>query len=103
MMTSLVIMKNIPVTELKARLSHYLREVRMGGEVQVLDRGVPVARIVPIVEIGVAGETAARDRLIEQGVLRAGAGFSSDLLEEAPLQLPGGLADALESEREDRL
>jgi prevent-host-death family protein len=102
-MTILVIMKNIPVTELKARLSQYLRAVRMGEEVQVLDRGVPVARLVPILEIEKGGDEAARDRLIQEGVLRGGTGFSPALLEEAPFQIPGGFADSLESEREDRL
>ena len=35
------------IADLKARLSHYLRGVRRGGEVVVLDRETPVARIVP--------------------------------------------------------
>jgi prevent-host-death family protein len=35
------------IADLKARLSHYLRGVRRGGQVVVLDRDTPVARIVP--------------------------------------------------------
>ena len=35
------------VAELKNRLSAYLREVRNGGEVVVLDRTQPIAKIVP--------------------------------------------------------
>ncbi len=37
----------VSITDLKARLSHYLRAVRAGEEVRVLDRRRPVARIVP--------------------------------------------------------
>jgi prevent-host-death family protein len=40
-------MKNIGVAELKARLSEYLRIARKGGEITVMDRDQPIARIVP--------------------------------------------------------
>ena len=38
------------VSELKARLSAYLAEVRVGGEVLVYDRTTPIARLVPVKE-----------------------------------------------------
>ena len=38
----------IGVAELKARLSHYLRRVRRGETITVLDRETEVARIVPL-------------------------------------------------------
>ena len=41
-------MKTAPVTDLKNRLSHYLRLVARGETVTVLDRGRPVAQITPI-------------------------------------------------------
>lgn len=37
---------NVAVTELRARLSHWLGRVQNGEEVVVTDRGVPVARIL---------------------------------------------------------
>jgi len=37
-------METASVSELKAHLSKYLRMVRRGGEVQILDHGRPVAR-----------------------------------------------------------
>lgn len=37
------LMTTVSISELKANLSRYVREVRRGGEVQVLDRGKPVA------------------------------------------------------------
>lgn len=40
-------MSKIGVAELKARLSEYLRIARKGGEVTVMDRDQPIARIVP--------------------------------------------------------
>ena len=42
-----VVMKAVGIAELKARLSEHLRAVRKGRTLTVLDRGTPVARIVP--------------------------------------------------------
>jgi len=41
-------MKAVGIAELKARLSEYLRSVRRGHPVTILDRRTPIARIVPI-------------------------------------------------------
>lgn len=41
-------MKEVRIAELKARLSEYLRAVRRGETISVLDRDTPVARIVPV-------------------------------------------------------
>ena len=38
------------ISQLKARLSAYLHGVRKGGELVVMDRKTPVARIVPFDE-----------------------------------------------------
>ncbi|MBI1852775.1 MAG: type II toxin-antitoxin system prevent-host-death family antitoxin [Planctomycetes bacterium] len=40
-------MKSVRIAELKARLSAYLRGVRNGHPLTVLDRDTPIARIVP--------------------------------------------------------
>jgi prevent-host-death family protein len=40
-------MKQVRIAELKARLSEYLRLVRRGETIAVLDRETPVAQIVP--------------------------------------------------------
>ncbi len=40
-------MKTANVSELKARLSSYLAEVRKGNTVVVLDRRTPIARLIP--------------------------------------------------------
>jgi prevent-host-death family protein len=41
-------MKQVRIAELKARLSEYLRAVRRGESIAVLDRETPVAQIVPV-------------------------------------------------------
>lgn len=43
-------MKQVRIAELKSRLSEYIRAVRNGETIAVLDRDTPVARIVPIRE-----------------------------------------------------
>jgi len=43
-------MTRVKVSELKARLSAYLADVRAGGEVLVCDRTTPIARLVPVDE-----------------------------------------------------
>ncbi len=44
------VMKSAKVSELKAKLSAYLAEVRNGGTVVVYDRNTPIARLVPFHE-----------------------------------------------------
>ena len=42
------VVKNVRIAELKSRLSEYLRAVRGGETIAVLDRETPVAEIVPV-------------------------------------------------------
>ena len=86
----------VSVSDLKANLSRYLREVRRGGEIQVTDRGTPVARLVPPAE----PEDERLSRLIKLGVLRAGQGDAAAVLDEPPLDIPTSLSEALADERE---
>jgi prevent-host-death family protein len=65
-------MKTAPISELKARLSEYLNQVKSGTEVLVTDRGKPVARIIPI-----SGKRRPRQSLAKmerEGLLKLGAG-----------------------------
>jgi prevent-host-death family protein len=41
-------MKEVRIAELKAHLSEYIRAVRNGETISVLDRDTPVAQIVPV-------------------------------------------------------
>ena len=41
-------MKQVRIADLKARLSEYLRAVRGGESIAVLDRDTPVAQLIPV-------------------------------------------------------
>ena len=41
-------MKHVRIADLKSHLSEYLRAVRRGETISVLDRDTPVAQIVPL-------------------------------------------------------
>jgi prevent-host-death family protein len=43
-----IVMKQVRIAELKAKLSEYLRAVRRGETITVLDRETPVAQVVPV-------------------------------------------------------
>ena len=65
-------MKTAPVSELKARLSEYLNQVKAGMEVLITDRGKPVARLVPISRSKDLKESLVR--MEKQGLIRLGSG-----------------------------
>jgi len=77
------------VVDLKARLSEHLRQVKSGHELIVTERGVPVARLLPLDD----GErrSTRRFRLTRSGVLKPGRGKLPALLKRAP---EGGSAGA---------
>ena len=45
-------MIRVNISEIKNRLSHYLRLVRGGEEIEILDRKTPLARIVHVSQAG---------------------------------------------------
>ena len=61
-------MATASISETKAKLSALLDRVRAGESVTITDRGVPVAQIVPLVEMD-AAESEARVRRLEQAGL----------------------------------
>jgi prevent-host-death family protein len=63
-------MKRVKISELKAKLSAYLRNVRNGETVLVMDRTTPIAKLTPIeppedevVIVGPSGPTPALKKL----------------------------------------
>ena len=81
------------VAQLKARLSEYVRQVKSGAEVVITERGVPVARLVPL---DPDERRASREqRLIRSGVLRPATNQSMKL--NAPEGDPAIGAAALEA------
>lgn len=93
-------MDTVSISALKANLSRYLRHVRRGGEVQILDRGVPVARLIATRRVG---DDAVRDRLVGDGLLRPRAGPATSILDDPPVKLSTSIAQALAEDRIDRL
>ena len=93
-------MKTAGVADLKAHLSRHLRVVRAGEEVVITDRGVPVAKLVPL--DGEARRGSRRQRLIGAGALIPGRGRIRASLLRPPTgpRLGTGLLRALLDERE---
>lgn len=96
-------MRTASVTELKANLSRYLRMVRRGSEIEILERGVPIARLVGLVNGTESANEEHLERLVHAGLLRRGIGGLDWLLEETPIRAPGAqVSEALDQDREDR-
>jgi prevent-host-death family protein len=90
---------SVAVAELKARLSHYLRQVKAGREFVVTERGRVVAQLIPAARS--AEQPAKLRELAERGAVR----LPSRTLEEAfwdrprPADPQERLLDALFEER----
>lgn len=94
-------MKTTAISELKAHLSDYLKQVKSGNEVLVTDRGKPVARIVPI-----SSKTLSREsfsRMEKEGLIKLGSGkLPNDFWTMPRAEDPQGLVlKALLEEREN--
>jgi prevent-host-death family protein len=101
--TMMVTMKTIGVAELKTHLSRYLDLVKGGAEVVVTERGVAVAKLVPL--RGTGGDQARRQRLARTGALQLGSGRLPPDLLRSPKGRPVGalvLEALLEERREGR-
>ena len=92
-------MKRAKIGDLRNHLSRYLDHVRGGGEVLVLDRDRPIARIVGA--LAAAGATDGRlARLERRGLVRVGTGGLPDWLGRSkPARLRGGVLRDLLAER----
>ncbi len=82
--------QSVQISQLKARLSEYLRFVRKGGELVVMDRKTPVARVLPY--------EAGPHRLERRLPLPDATPLSELALPPFPVAVP----DALQFLREDR-
>jgi len=65
-------MKTAAVSELKAKLSEFLSQVKAGNEVVVTDRGKPVAKLVPVSASGLTRESLRS--MERQGLIKIGSG-----------------------------
>ena len=97
-------MQSVSVSELKAHLSRYLRMVKRGSEVQVVERGTPVARLIGLARVSADSDRERVARLTEAGVLRRGSGDLRWLLDEPVRgETAADVAGALDEDREDRV
>lgn len=65
-------MKITAISDLKARLSEYLNQVKAGTEILITDRGKPVARLIPLSRSKDFKESLVR--MEKQGLVRIGSG-----------------------------
>ena len=93
-------MEKATISELRKHLSAYLKKVRAGESVLILDRNRPVARLV-----GVAAHDPADDRLARlesEGLVRRALGpIPRELLEEPPPKPGKSVLEALIGERRE--
>lgn len=97
-------MKRARISELREHLSRYLEQVRRGETIEVVDRDVPVARVVPAVPGSRKGrqrEEALIKRLLASGHVKSGPlrGVPEILKRLPPGPTKSGVLEALLSER----
>jgi prevent-host-death family protein len=91
-------MRTAPVSDLKSRLSHYLRLVARGESVTILDRGRPVAQLVRV-----AAGDAELDALVAAGLARPPTSrLPKDFLTRKLPKAVSSVQRALLDERADR-
>ena len=99
-------MKSATIAKFRNNLSRYLHDVRRGETVEILDRDVPVARVVGIAPPGPdatpAEEEARLQRLERKGIIKRGTGkvppgFFDGFPPEGPF--PPSAVEALLDER----
>ena len=95
-------MRQVSITQLKNRLSHYLRLVKRGETIEILEHSVPVARLEGLQ--GRAEQSSAHlERLRRDGIVRpARRRAGTDLVQEPPIPCRGDAAQAVVDERGDR-
>ena len=98
----MVTVKTTGIAKLKTHLSRYLEQVKSGDEIVITERGIPVAKLVPLG----SGERreSRRERLARAGLLQLGRGrLRASLLKPppGPRRVGRGVLDALLAERRD--
>jgi antitoxin (DNA-binding transcriptional repressor) of toxin-antitoxin stability system len=99
-------MAMVRIADLKNNLSRHMAVVKRGGQITVLERDTPVARIIPFNPAegadGEASEPAVAERmsdLARQGVLTLGDAPAARawLAAHRPLRLPKGATGAVQT------
>jgi prevent-host-death family protein len=91
-------MEKVTISELKNQLSAFLKKVRAGESVLILDRNRPVARLESVERGGLVDERLAR--LESEGLLRRPTQpFPKNILQEPPIEVRESVLDTLIEER----
>ncbi len=93
-------MKTVSVSEAKNALSALLQEVRGGASIVITDRGVPVARLAPLVQP--AGVPAAAIELAQRGRLLLPARAPKAAWLRLPMAVPVRGASAVRALLDER-
>jgi len=96
-------MERARISQIRDHLSRYLDRVREGGEVLILDRNRPIARIVPAGggRSAVPADAERLEELERRGLIRRGRGRLPPAVSKGqPVKVRGSaLADLLEERR----
>ena len=93
-------MEKVTISQLKNHLSAFLKKVRAGESVLILDRNRPVARLVSVARQDPADARLAR--LESEGLVRRALGpIPKELLEEPPPKPGKSVLEALIEERRE--
>lgn len=100
-------MIRVNVSEIKNRLSYYLRLVRGGEQIEILDRKTPLARIIHVSQAATdSNETPWIEEMQQLGIVAPPKikGFPPELLAKEELILTGkqGTPEVLEALLEER-
>ncbi|MDI3279808.1 MAG: type II toxin-antitoxin system prevent-host-death family antitoxin [Bacillota bacterium] len=88
-------MEEVGVRKIKVHLSQYLRRVKQGESLIITERGIPVARLVPIK----AGLPTAVDVLIQNGLASWRGGKPKGSIAPPPVVPGHAVADAVAEDR----
>lgn len=86
------------IREMRQNFSVFLKRVKAGETLEVLERGRPVALLIPR-----PWDSSPLDRLVASGRARPPAGHLGELGPPPRLRLPMSLSQALAAGREERL
>jgi prevent-host-death family protein len=84
---------DVAVSKLRAELSGWIEHVRNGGEIVVTDRGVPVARIMPI------DSTPLLERLVAEGVISKPKVAKRPITRDQLVKARGSVSDFVGAQR----
>ena len=83
----------VGIRELRAGLSRWLERVRAGEELVVTDRGIPVARVLPV------GRPRPYDSMVAAGLITPAPSRRSDRHPSHPVATDGMVSDLVADQR----